>query len=161
MLRTSLALALGAFALTASAAEPYATLRSAEGTVMVNQGERYVTAAAGMTLSPGDRVMVMAGSKAEIRFGDGCSLPLGANVVTSIPAQSTCAGGVADVRSYGPSYAQAIGATTDVPPARDDDDDDDHRMAWWIAGGVAAAVLIACEGGPRHHCHHHHHHASE
>ena len=95
MLRTSLALALGAFALTASAAEPYATLRSAEGTVMVNQGERYVTAAAGMTLSPGDRVMVMAGSKAEIRFGDGCSLPLGANVVTSIPAQSTCAGGVA------------------------------------------------------------------
>ena len=160
MLRTSIALALATCALGAIAAEPYATLRSTEGTVMVNQGERYVTATAGMNLSPGDRVMVMAGSKAEIRFGDGCSLPLGANVVTSIPAQSTCSGGVADLRSYGPSYAQAIGATTDVPATKADDDDDDHR-GWWIAAGVGAAAVIYCEGGPRHHCHHHHHHASE
>ena len=155
MLRTSLALALGTFALGALAAEPYASLRTAEGTVMVNQGERYVTATEGMVLSPGDRIMVMAGSKAVVRFGDGCSLPLGANVVTSIPAQSTCAGGVADVRQYGPSYAQALGDTP-PPPPRADDDDQDHHRGWWIAAGVtAAAILIYCEGDHRHHCHHH------
>lgn len=162
MSRTSLALALAAFCAGAFAAQqPFATLGHIDGTVMVNQGERYVTATEGMALSPGDRVMVMAASKADVVFsGDHCSLPLGANVVTSIPAQSTCAGGVADVRKYGPSYAQALGDTPPPPPPEKSDDDDNHKMAFILAG-VAAGVVIACEGDHRHHCHHDHHHASE
>lgn len=145
MLRTSIALALATFALGAIAAQPVATLGKVEGTVMINQGERYLTAVAGTPLAPGDRLMVMAGSKAEVVFGsDQCVLPLGANVVTTIPATSTCAGGIADIKAFGPSYAQAVGssATDATTTPNQQDDNDNRKLLLWFAGGTAAAAIV-------------------
>jgi hypothetical protein len=120
-------LSAGAFA-----AEPVATLTSQEGTVLVNQGEEFVTASDAQSLQPGDRVMVMEGGAAQISFGDGCVLPLVAGSLAVVPDQSTCAGGQASVRRIGPSYAQAVGDTTD----------EERLTEGLVLGGVVATLVI-------------------
>lgn len=112
MNRFVIAVTLSLLSAGAFAAEPVATLSSQKGTVLVNQGEEFVTATDVQSLQPGDRVMVMEGGEAQISFADGCSMPLAAGSLAVVPAQSTCAGGKADVRRIGPSYAQAVGGDT-------------------------------------------------
>ena len=144
-------LACGAAAAAESPLAPVATLSRADGVVMVNTGERFVNAIAGQALAPGDRIMVLSGAKAELRFADDCSMPLAANTVAVVPATSTCAGAVADVRSYGPMTAQAIGGSATTTEPVDDDEcfgegDEDGEesdcVGWWIAGGLLAGWAI-------------------
>lgn len=156
MLTRKLALvAACAFTVCAAATEieAVATLSKSDGVVMVNAGERFVNASAGQQLRPGDRVMVLAGAEAEVTFADACVMPLGQNTIAVVPEQSTCAGAVADVRSYGPQYAQAVGssATADeaVPPdddvcfgENDLDDEESDCVGWWIVGGALAGWAI-------------------
>jgi len=132
----SLLLSFSAFAADDSAAVATATLTNQDGTVLVNQGEQFITATDAQTLSVGDRVLVMEGGAAEITFADGCVLPLESGSMVSVPEASTCAGTVAQVERIGPSYAQAVGA-----PRNEDDDDD--RLAFWLFGGWAVGIGIA------------------
>ena len=92
-----------------AAQAPVATLAQQQGTVMVNQGEVFTTAAEQQGLQAGDRVMVMEGGHATLVFADGCELPVAAGSLLEVPAASPCAGQVAQVQSIGPSYAQAVG----------------------------------------------------
>ena len=117
------------------AAESVATLSGQEGTVLVNQGEQFITAAEAQALNAGDRVMVMEGGSATIVFNDGCELVLASGSLASIPAESTCEGAVASVQQIGPSYAQAVGAPRD--------DDDRNRLAPWLFGGWALGIGLA------------------
>ena len=111
MIRTALILsALVAAPAFASESESAATLTAQQGTVLVNQGDEFVTATEAQPLLAGDRVMVMEGGSAEITFADGCVLPLASGSLVDVPAVSTCAGTVARVQKLGPSYAQAVGS---------------------------------------------------
>ncbi|WP_146910505.1 hypothetical protein [Arenimonas daejeonensis] len=118
---------------SAFAAESVATLSSQQGTVLVNQGEEFVTAADAQALQAGDRVMVMEGGNATITFADGCAFPLASGSLVEVPAVSTCAGAVATVQQVGPSYAQAVGGATHVEPA----------STWWVFGAFTAGMAIA------------------
>ncbi len=95
---------------TAFAAEGAATLSNQQGTVLVNQGEEFVTATEAQALKAGDRVMVMEGGSAQVTFSDGCVLPLTAGSMFVVSDGSDCAGSLAAVQKIGPTYAQAIGA---------------------------------------------------
>lgn len=140
MTRIIAALALSLMASTAIAADapaPVATLTSQEGTVLVNTGEEFVTAADAQALNAGDRVMVMEGGVAVITFADGCALPLAAGSLVEVPAVSTCAGTVANVQKVGPSYAQAVGSAGHVEPA----------STWWVFGTFAAVIAYEIAEG--------------
>lgn len=109
MIRTALILS-ALVAAPAFAADSVATLSAQQGTVLVNQGDEFVTATDAQALLAGDRVMVMEGGSAEITFADGCVLPLASGSLVDVPETSTCAGTVASVQNIGPSYAQAVGS---------------------------------------------------
>lgn len=140
MIRTALILsaliAAPAFsAETAAVAEPAASLSAQQGTVLVNQGDQFITATEAQVLNAGDRVMVMEGGVAEITFLDGCVLPLASGSMIEVPALSTCAGTVANVETIGPSYAQAVGSRRS----------DRNRHAPWIFGAWALGIAIALQ----------------
>lgn len=130
MIRLATAIAATLLATSALASEPVATLSAQEGTVLVNQGEEFATAAEGQALQAGDRVMLMEGASATLTFTDGCALPLEAGSLVEVPAVSTCAGAVANVQKIGPTYAQAVGSR-----ARNNDN------ATLIFAGVAAVIV--------------------
>ena len=110
MIKLSTLVAASLLAGSAFAADSVATLSAQEGTVLVNQGEEFITAAEGQALQAGDRVMLMEGASATLTFTDGCALPLAAGSLLEVPATSTCAGAVANVQKIGPTYAQAVGS---------------------------------------------------
>lgn len=133
MLRLTAALAATLLAGSTFAADPVATLTTQEGTVLVNQGEEFTTAAEGQALQAGDRVMLMEGASATLTFADGCALPLEAGSLLEVPAVSTCAGTVASVQKIGPTYAQAVGSG-----AKEDDDD---TLVYVVFGGAGALIV--------------------
>ena len=135
MIRTATLIAASLFATSAFAADSVATLNGQQGTVLVNQGEEFVTASEAQALVAGDRVMVMEGGSALVTFTDGCVLALEAGSLLEVPAESTCGGAVANVQNIGPSYAQAVGAPNQGS-AR-------NKNAWWIFGGWTAGIAYA------------------
>lgn len=134
MIRNALILT-ALIAAPAFAAEPAASLSAQEGTVLVNQGEQFITATEAQVLNAGDRVMVMEGGAAEITFTDGCVLPLAAGSMVEVPALSTCAGNVANVQNIGPSYAQAVGSRSS----------NRNAAAPWVFGAWALGIAIALQ----------------
>lgn len=119
-----------------------ATLSQQQGTVLVNQGEVFATAADQQALQAGDRVMVMEGGSAVLVFADGCELPLAAGTLLEVPAVSTCASGdVAQVQRIGPHYAQAVG---------DDAGSDGRRGgAIWLAAGTLVVFYALTDNDPQ------------
>ena len=142
---------------TAFAADGAATLSNQQGTVLVNQGEEFITATEAQVLKAGDRVLVMEGGSAEVIFNDGCVLPLASGSMAVVSDLSTCAGSVAAVEQIGPSHAQAIGAprqdlcddqdiSNDAGCDRCDDDDDNNNegcpVAYWTANNRGAGWVF-------------------
>jgi hypothetical protein len=82
------ALALSAFA-PAFAASPVATLDLVSGKVMLSQGDGFVAAEAGLSLQPGDRIMVGEGAQADIAFG-GCAVTVAAQSLFVVPEEAPC-----------------------------------------------------------------------
>lgn len=127
----------------AFAADAAATLSAQAGTVLVNQGDDFITATDAQALLAGDRVLVMEGGHAELTFADGCVLPLAAGSMLDVPAVSPCAGGVASVQRIGPSFAQA---------AEGGEGEEKERKGGngFVIGAVAvvgAALLLGGGGG--------------
>lgn len=92
-----------------------ASLVSASGKVLVDQGKGFVTARPGMTLNDKDRVITLNGSAAAVAFADGCVSKLDSNNLLTIDRQAGC--DKAALSTQQPlRYAAAIGDTrTDVP----------------------------------------------
>lgn len=110
-MKTAAVLALmTALSAPAAFAAPAAVLTSADGQVLVNQGKQFVTAAPGQALAAGDRVMLMKGARASLRFADGCMLPLAESSLVVVQTLSSCAGGDIQIARLQPVSAQAIGA---------------------------------------------------
>jgi hypothetical protein len=164
MLATSLLLSCPAFA--ADAVQATTVLGNQQGTVLVNQGEEFITATQAQALNAGDRVMVMEGGSAEITFADGCVLPLASGSMAVVPETSTCAGSVAAIEQIGPTYAQAVGTPRDERCDDNDDTNDDfdydglndcpvaayltgstgavgNRGAGWVFGAWTAGIAWA------------------
>jgi hypothetical protein len=131
MIRTAAVIAAVLFAAPALAADRVGTLSAQTGTVLINQGEEFITATEGQPLMAGDRVMVMEGGSAELTFLDGCVLPVVSGSLLDVPATSTCAGTVASVQTIGPSYAQAVGAPTAGSS---------RAAEWWVFGTWGAGI---------------------
>ena len=138
MIKLSTLVAATLLAGSAFAADSVATLSAQEGTVLVNQGEEFVTAAESQALMAGDRVMVMEGASATITYADGCALPLIAGTLVELPAQSPCTGAVVSLQQVGPTVAQAPG-----------DDDKKYTVTQKSTGityavfGTAFALILA------------------
>lgn len=116
MKRLASLIAASLLAGSAFAGEPSETvvahLKGLDGTVLVNQGEKFVTADEGQALRAGDRVLAMDGAKASIGFTDGCVLAVEASSSVVVPEQSTCAGAVAQTARLDAQVAQAVGTVS-------------------------------------------------
>jgi len=167
MNRIAFAMTLALASGSAFSAQPAASLASAKGSVMVNQGKQFVSAQSGQMLAIGDRVMVMEGGSASLRFADGCVQTLDSGSLAVV--QSTC--NVANVAQISPVNAQALGAEErdcdddGIPDSKDGDIDGDdvlnaddkyevckagavatNNTGIWVVSGLAittAAVLIS------------------
>jgi hypothetical protein len=87
-----------------------AILDEMKGSVLVNQGEKFVPAAEGQSLNAGDRLMVTKNGNAILVFGNNCSQEVKAGTMVTIPEQSICNGGQLITQSLEPGAGAAPGA---------------------------------------------------
>jgi hypothetical protein len=113
-LRTQVSVALlsgiGCLGLAVAADQsPVAKLVRLDGTAVISQGARYVPAHEGMSLTEGDRLMVLEGGSAILAFTDGCQYELGQMNMLAVHGISTCAAAGAGVYKVDPKSAVADG----------------------------------------------------
>jgi len=68
-----------------------ASLTSIEGGVQVNRGGGYRKATGNVDVGAGDQVMIEAGGRATLVFGNGCQVPVNPGSVYVVPAEAPCA----------------------------------------------------------------------
>ncbi len=89
-----------------------AILDEMNGSVLVNQGERFVAATEGQSLNPGDRLMVTKTGNAVLVFGKDCTTEVKAGTMVTIPERSICDGGQLITQSLEPGAGTAPGSNT-------------------------------------------------
>ena len=120
---------------SATAAPSVATLGRTEGVVLVNQGKQFVSTPAGQLLVAGDRVLVMQGGQASLRFTDGCVLPVASGSLLTVPAKSTCAGRIANVTRVATQTAQ-VDSGSNQPVSN-------GETLLYVAGAVVVVAALA------------------
>jgi len=133
-----LAIALSMFA-TSAYADSVATMGEVSGDVKINQGTQFVDAQPGQAVNAGDRIMAMEHSATSITFSDGCKMDINGGTLVTVPATSTCKGGVAQTQQIAPANADAVG---NVPGTQ-------GTSATHFGGDVdwdyvGTAVIVAC-----------------
>lgn len=119
------------------AAEPgsIASIESADGTVMVDHGKGFVTYKPGDSLFENDRIITLDGSKAKIKFADGCTSNLKANNMLIIKADPGCKAALVDVtKTAPPPVAGGMNPASYVIPV--------------VGGYVLYEVISAAMDGP-------------
>lgn len=101
----------------AQEAGPNSRLVVIEGSVMLNQGERFADAVVDTPTREGDRIMAMESSRAVVKFSDGCDLEVEAGTIVTVPETSPCAGAVVTVEKVAPTTAVASTGNTLLRPA--------------------------------------------
>lgn len=89
-----------------------AILDQVKGSVLVNQGEKFVPATEGQSLNAGDRLMVTKNGNALLIFGKDCEKEIKAGTMVTIPEQSICDGGQLLSQSLEPGAGAAPGSQT-------------------------------------------------
>ena len=130
--RILLATALALGMVGVAQANPVAIVYKMHGKVMVNQGQKFIPAKAGMPLSVGDRILVMAGSDASIEYGNGCTLSLAPN--SSLTVTPDCKSALAVTGTQQDNTAMMDPSHTDYTP-------------YILIGGIATVALIAAANG--------------
>ncbi|MGH8051435.1 MAG: hypothetical protein ACREPB_12315 [Arenimonas sp.] len=87
-----------------------AILDEVSGSVLVNQGEKFVPATEGQSLNAGDRLMVTKTGNATLVFGKGCTKEVKGGTMVTIPETSICEGGQLLSQSLEPGAGSAPGA---------------------------------------------------
>lgn len=108
-LKSGLTVLLGGMTLMAWAADPVAVLRQPQGRVFVSQGKVMAPAQEGLPLQTGNRVLTVAGGRAEIAYPDGCVVALPENSLLAIKGTDQCRLGQARVRATGGFQNARIG----------------------------------------------------
>ena len=134
----------------ANAADEVGTLSRIDGTAVVSQGAQYVEGREGMNLKEGDRLIVMEGGSAIIKFTDGCQYNLSDNELLTLGPTSTCASGEAGAYKIDPYTAvsqdpSAAAAGYQVAAVGDRDNDD--RLAYVPLLGGGLVLIFAAAGG--------------
>jgi len=129
---------------------PNAKLTSVQGSVLTNQGKKFLPAQAGAGLFTGDRILVLKDSHATIEFADGCAVGVDPGKVLVVGRQSPCQEGAASAQTQnGPEQNGLLGGDSKpwdvkwgwvvpatgiaglaawyITGALDDDDDHHHR----------------------------------
>jgi hypothetical protein len=103
------AVAVTCLASTAVSAADFSdpTLSVSKGTVLVSNGAQFITAKPGQTLKPGDRVIVLQGAAASLKYADGHSAMLSSGTLANIGPNHGVTSSVS--QKIGPMYAQAVG----------------------------------------------------
>lgn len=117
---------LALFATSAMAA-PVATLGGVSGPVLVDSGKGFVKVSAAADLNAGARVLVAKDGKAVLSYGNGCSLTLSPNSITSVTDGKACKE-KSQVAAADLTYEPAPAPVVTPPPT---------NLAW--LGFVAAA----------------------
>lgn len=126
-------------------ADPVAMLYNVQGKVLVNQGNGFVPARAGLALDAGDRVLLMDGAHAMVEYGSGCSLPLAPNSAATITARCL-------VSPENVNMMQAVGGGD----PNEGNNDQNHKVVVpppinytpaLVIGGVLVVAAIAAGGG--------------
>lgn len=141
-------LAAGVMAAAGStvAAETGTVLSQMQSPVMINQGDAYVPAEAGMQLNPGDQLIVLQGGQALVNYASGCRVELGGNEVLRVAAEDACSapavaavnaqvspqGGAGGGSTAGGAAMNTVGLVAAIGVAgyaayEVSDDDDDNR----------------------------------
>ena len=111
------AAALATLALATSAfAGDGVSLSKVSGDVLVNQGHGFRPATSGMTLHPGDRVLVTLNGAAGLNWSGGCGVALGGGSMATISGATPCTAGA---RSAGIVSANSVakpGFTLPIKP---------------------------------------------
>ena len=107
---TLLGLGLSLPALAVDVDAPFVKLTKFSGHVSVNQGDEFAPATKGMSLKPGDRIMVQDDSEATLEFNDECEVEIDENKMATVPPKSTCQGGSLAEQELNPGQGNAIGA---------------------------------------------------
>jgi len=89
-----------------------AILDEMNGSVLVNQGEKFVAATEGQSLNAGDRLMVTKTANATLVFGKDCTTEVKAGTMVTIPERSICDGGQLITQSLEPGAGTAPGSNT-------------------------------------------------
>jgi hypothetical protein len=136
---TAIGLLLGGQAMAAEA-----RLGAVSGSVMVNQGGRFVAATRGAVLQTGDRVMATNGS-ASLVYSDGCNVAVATRSMATVAAVSPCAGGsslvkVDDDRGGAPGYGGGSGGGGGALGGGGD-------LLLWGLFGIATAVAVGAAVG--------------
>jgi hypothetical protein len=128
---------------TSAYAGSVATMGGILGDVKINQGTQFVEAQAGQAVNAGDRIMAMEGSSASITYSDGCVLQISGGSLVTVPATSTCKGGVAQSQQIAPGNGDAVG---NVPAGNGTGVVDSANSIDWdyVGTGVIVACLMLC-----------------
>lgn len=124
----------------AFAADQMATLADIQGSVLVNQHGRYEAAVSGMALKSGDRLLVMKGGEALIRYPTGCEVTLPSNTILAVHGADAC---------KTPELAAANSMHTDSTDAvnRADTEDSNRSLTDALIGAGADISLSTAEHG--------------
>jgi hypothetical protein len=85
--------ALVALATSAFAGDGAVSLSKVSGDVLVNQGHGFHPATPGMTLHPGDRVLVTVNGAAGLNWSGGCGVALSGGSLATISGATPCTAG--------------------------------------------------------------------
>lgn len=88
-----------------------AILDEVKGSVLVNQGEKFVAASEGQSLNAGDRLMVTKSGNAILVFGKDCKTEVKGGTMVTIPERSICDGGQLVTQALEPGAGTAAGTT--------------------------------------------------
>ena len=105
------AIGLMCVATQASAAASVAQLDAVKGSVMVNQGGKYVPASSATALKAGDRVVAMNG-QAQVNFADGCVVSVAPQAVVTLGDKSPCGASAGLVRGAEPAQIFGLNGFT-------------------------------------------------
>jgi len=116
-----------------AATDNTAILQQVQGTVMVNQGESYITAREGLPVAVGDELMILEQGSAILSYSDGCAFPITQDAVVTVqPVTASCADRqTASTQQVTTKYTQ-LG------------EEGGSALLWLLGGGaVVAAVIVA------------------
>jgi hypothetical protein len=107
-----------------------AKLTQVEGSVVMNQGKRFVPAKLGTELLVGDRVLALKTGQATVAFADGCAIQIKPGKSITIESQSPCSAGLT---TKAPDEGGLLGGDSTKPP-----------IPIYIGGVVLAGMIGSC-----------------
>ena len=93
---------LAAFSMAVSAEQAPATVKLSQvtGSVMVNDGTRFVKASSGIQIKPGTKVIASKDSTLDLIYQNGCVKQVKANTMLTVGTQAECVAKISDERIY-------------------------------------------------------------